>query len=153
MFTSKITKEQLEKESPNSYSLRQLLENIGLVANGGNYITLKKYIKLWSIDTSHFTGQLWSKGRTLSPKRDITVYLNNEYSIGSHALKKRLIREGLLARKCDSCKLTEWLNKPIPLDLHHIDGNHRNNLLNNIQLLCPNCHSQTETHKGKNIGK
>ena len=56
----------------------------------------------------------------------------------------------LRGRKCECCGLTEWLNKPINLEIHHIDGNHNNNELENIQLLCPNCHSYTNNYRGKN---
>lgn len=50
-------------------------------------------------------------------------------------------------------KLSEWMGKPIPLELHHKDGNHYNNDLSNLEILCPNCHAQTDNYRGKNIGK
>lgn len=55
--------------------------------------------------------------------------------------------------QCEECKITEWNNKPILLECDHIDGNHKNNTLENLRLLCPNCHSQTPTFKNKNRGK
>lgn len=55
--------------------------------------------------------------------------------------------------KCSRCCLYEWLDKPITLELEHIDGNSLNNSRNNLECLCPNCHSQTPTYKAKNIGK
>lgn len=51
---------------------------------------------------------------------------------------------------CESCGLREWLDKPIPLELEHIDGNNRNNIKDNLKLLCPNCHAQTPTYRGRN---
>ena len=51
---------------------------------------------------------------------------------------------------CESCKNSEWMEKPIPLDLEHVDGNFLNNKIDNLRLLCPNCHSQTGTYKSKN---
>ena len=45
------------------------------------------------------------------------------------------------------------MGKPIPLELDHIDGNHYNNELINVRIVCPNCHAQTETNSGKNVGK
>jgi hypothetical protein len=65
-------------------------------------------------------------------------------------LKNRLIKEGLLSYKCDDCGISEWNNKKIALHLDHIDGNCKNHRLNNLRLLCPNCHSQTDTWCGKN---
>jgi 5-methylcytosine-specific restriction endonuclease McrA len=65
-------------------------------------------------------------------------------------LKRRLLQAGLLEPKCYYCGITEWLGKPVSLELHHKDGNGKNNLLENLLLLCPNCHSQTTTWGGKN---
>jgi len=64
-------------------------------------------------------------------------------------LKKRLIREKVLEYKCVSCGLFEWQGKEISLHLDHIDGNNHNHKLENLRLLCPNCHSQTDTWCGK----
>lgn len=63
---------------------------------------------------------------------------------------KRLIAEGLRERKCETCGLTEWMGQPISLQLHHVNGNGRDNSLGNLQLVCPNCHSQTDTWGGRN---
>jgi hypothetical protein len=65
-------------------------------------------------------------------------------------LKKRLFAEGLKEEKCENCGITEWQGKPISLQIHHINGVHNDNRLENIQILCPNCHSQTDTYSGKN---
>lgn len=54
---------------------------------------------------------------------------------------------------CESCGLSEWLEKPITLELEHVDGDNQNNIKENLKLLCPNCHSFTETWKGRNISK
>jgi len=64
-------------------------------------------------------------------------------------LKRRLIK--LRGHRCEKCKLTEWLNSPIPLQLHHMDGNTGNNTEKNGELLCPNCHALTKNYCGKNI--
>ena len=69
------------------------------------------------------------------------------------SLRKRLIKEGLRDPRCDGCGGTEWQGQPIPLQLDHINGDRRDNRLENLRLLCPNCHSQTETWCGKNRGR
>jgi len=69
----------------------------------------------------------------------------------SFKLKKRLLNENIKTAKCENCNLVEWLNQPIPLELHHIDGNKYNNKLENLMLLCPNCHALTDNYRAKNI--
>ena len=65
-------------------------------------------------------------------------------------LKNRLIKEGNKENKCEVCNISEWLGKPINMHLDHIDGNSHNHKLYNLRMICPNCHSQTETYCGKN---
>lgn len=147
MILRKYTLEQLKDAVKDSFSNAQTLIKLNVVPAGGNYQTLNKAIRHFGIDASHFTGQLWSKGTTIGPKRDIEDYLSNKQTIQSYKLKKRLIQEGLFNHECDSCKNAEWLGKPISLELHHLDGNHENNNLDNLQLLCPNCHSFTDNYR------
>lgn len=66
-------------------------------------------------------------------------------------VRKRIIIEQR-GHRCEGCTLSEWRGQEIPLDLHHIDGDADNNTEENLQLLCPNCHAQTETYKGANAG-
>jgi len=66
-------------------------------------------------------------------------------------LKNRILNEGIKERKCECCGLIKWNDLPIPLELHHIDGNRNNHKLENLKILCPNCHAQTETYRAKNI--
>jgi Zn finger protein HypA/HybF involved in hydrogenase expression len=68
----------------------------------------------------------------------------------THNTKLQLIKTKLLENKCEICNLTEWRGSPISLHLDHKDGNATNNNISNLRLLCPNCHSQTETYCGKN---
>jgi DNA-binding CsgD family transcriptional regulator len=70
---------------------------------------------------------------------------------GRYHLKARLIREGLKAERCEGCGLVDWQGDPITLALHHVNGVRDDNRLENLQLLCPNCHSQTDTFAGRNL--
>jgi hypothetical protein len=81
---------------------------------------------------------------------NITKYLENEKPIGGNRLKKLLLKHGLLKNICSCCGISEWMNKVLILHLHHKDGNNKNNNLTNLELLCPNCHSQTSNYTGKN---
>jgi hypothetical protein len=136
-----------------SRSVAQVLQTLGLKAAGGNYATVRNKISSLGLDTTHFAGQAWSKGESFGPKRPLEDYLNNKFGISSHRLKTRLIKEGYFEYKCYSCNNSEWLGKPIALELEHINGKHSDNSLGNLTLLCPNCHALTDTYRGKNIGK
>lgn len=94
------------------------------------------------------------KGTHKPNKRNISVedILNGKYpNFQTYKLKNKLFKEGIKEKKCECCGLTEWNGLPIPLELHHIDGNRTNHRLDNIQILCLNCHAQTETFRAKNI--
>ena len=150
MNLKKYTLEQLKEAVSTSFSLRQALDKLGIVSAGGNYQTANKAIKLYEIDITHFTGKLWNKGKTTGPKRDIQDYLSNSQTTTTWRLKNRLIKEGLLKNQCNSCVGVKWFDKPMPLELHHKDGDKLNNSLDNLELLCPNCHTLTTNYRGKN---
>lgn len=128
------TNEDIIKAVAESKSLTQVLKKLDLIPAGGNFLQLKLNIAKLELDTSHFTGQLWSKGETLKDYQ--------EYSRPTH-LKPKLIKEK--GHKCEVCLLETWLDKPITLEIHHLDGSRVNNAFENLQLLCPNCHSQTDS--------
>lgn len=147
----KHSPEELQQAVANSTSIREVLTHLNIAAKGGNYKTIYKRIESLNIDISHFKGKGWAKGQTIGPKRDLCEYLNNEVSINSHTLKKRLIKEGFFDAVCSCCNNTEWMGGPIPLELDHISGDSSDNTLSNLRLLCPNCHALTPTYRGKNI--
>ena len=66
-------------------------------------------------------------------------------------LKQRLLNVGLKSNQCEDCGITEWNSKPIAIELDHINGKNFDNRIENLRLLCPNCHSLTDTWRGKNI--
>ena len=143
------TIEELQNAAKDSLSIREMLQKLGIASQGGNYKILYKRIEANGIDISHFTGQGHNKGKTYT-KTNTEEYLSNAVEISSFRLKKRLLKEGILERKCSCCGLTEWLGKPIPIELDHINGDNANNSLTNLRLLCPNCHALTDTYRGKN---
>lgn len=87
--------------------------------------------------------------------KDVTYYLkNNGPFINTVKLKQKLIYENILKEICSECgQLPYWNSKPLVIELHHIDGNRKNNTLTNLCLLCPNCHTQTDNYKSKNTKK
>ena len=156
MKSKKYEKCNFEEQVKNSTSYANLASKLGLAPKGGNYKTLKRYIKLYEIDISHFTGSAWNKGISNSEKVSIIpleTILQKGTNYKSDTLKKRLIKEGLKEYKCEKCGITDWNGEEISLELHHINGDHFDNRLENLQILCPNCHSQTPTHRHKNSQK
>jgi hypothetical protein len=152
----KCTREELVEAIKTSRSIRQALKKVGLAPAGGNYMTAHILIEEEAIDVSHMTGPGWSRGITTgrSPENKIPlseILIVNSYYASSR-LKGRLLREGLKADICERCGLSEWNGEPIPLELDHINGNSFDNRLENLRVLCPNCHSQTPHFRGKNIG-
>lgn len=113
-----------------------------------NVKTLRTYLKITGID---YKGQ---QGSTLFKKPKLVTYadvIKDGRIISRESLKKKLLREGLKEYKCESCGLTEWMGKQIPLELHHKDGNQGNINLDNLQLLCPNCHTLTDNYRGRGV--
>lgn len=150
MKLRKYTLEQLTEAVKTSTSYRQVLSKINLAPKGSNYKTLKKAIEYFNLDDSHFLGRRSNLGKKFGFKRPIKDYLENKHPIQSYKLKNRLLKEGLLERKCMNCLLEDWKDQPIALELHHIDGDPKNNSLENLQLLCPNCHAFTNNYRAKN---
>ena len=150
MAKRKYTDQQLIDAVRQSKSYRQVLNQLGLKEAGGNYATLKRRINELGLDISHMTGQVWNRGTAQALHVQIEEYLNNRRPIQTYKLKRRLMREGLFEHKCYSCGLTNWKGLPIPLELEHKNGNPQDNTLDNLTLLCPNCHALTATYRGKN---
>ena len=149
----KYSDEQFIEAVKTSNSIRQVLFKLGLKEAGGNYSIAKNRIKNLGLDISHFGGgQSWSKGKKLGPRKSITELLvsDRKHSYQSFKLKNRLLEEGIKLHKCECCGITEWMGKPTPLELDHINGTNTDNRLENLRLLCPNCHAQTDTYRGKN---
>jgi hypothetical protein len=130
------------------------LRRLGLVPAGGNYALVQRRVRELALDTSHFVGKGWNvQGKFIRPiARPLAEVLVADRPAASHHLKWRLIRAGLKAAACEECGWAERrpLDGGIPLELDHRNGNRNDNRLENLRILCPNCHSLQPTHRGLN---
>jgi hypothetical protein len=150
------TEEALRRAVKKSKSIRQVLFMIGLIEAGGNYAQIKKFINLYKINTNHFTGKGWNKGMKGigKPRLELKEILKKNNYFQSYKLKKRLFTAKLKPQHCEICG---WDKKSkdgrLPLELDHINGDSLDNRLENLRVLCPNCHSLQPTHRGRNRKK
>lgn len=140
----KFTRHEIEEIVKGSRSFRDLSTKLGYNPDSGSAInTIHSMIDELKLDISHFTGQGWNKNNF-----DYTRFKNGNAIKTSSATKAISYLRGY---RCEKCGLSEWLDKDIPLEIHHKDGNSLNNELCNLELLCPNCHAFTDSYRGKNI--
>lgn len=136
-----FSKEELQKFVEESISFRSLAQKIGYHVDSGS-TQAADMVDFYGFDTSHFKGSGWSRGNINLEK----------YQKGSSVKSHQGLRDLILlrGRKCEQCGLTEWQGKEIPLEMHHIDGDHFNSDLSNLILLCRNCHALTDNYGSKN---
>lgn len=150
------TDQQLIDAVKGSISYRQVLIKLHLAPAGGNYAHVKRRVNELELDTSHFLGKGWNIGLQFMPRTSppINHLLTKGSTVQSYKLKKRLLDEGLKKPMCEMCEWAEVAEDGrIPLELDHINGDRYDNRLENLRILCPNCHSLQATHRGLNRGK
>lgn len=147
----KISKEDAVKIVKECYTVADFCRKVGWEARGGNYRVFYNYVKEYGLDTSHFTGCKSNLNNKLNgeSKKSLKEYSNGNILVKGPRLLKKLLEENLKERKCECCGRTEWNGQLIPLEVHHVDGNCLNNDIENLQLLCPNCHATTENYRGR----
>lgn len=101
-----------------------------------------------------FAKDTWIKaiqcGRILVRPRQWPIARILTESRSRYTVKRRLLDAGLLRNVCDGCGISEWLGAPICIQIDHRNGISNDHRLENLRMLCPNCHSQTETYAARN---
>lgn len=152
-----ISKAELERIVAESTSIAQVLDTLGYSKCSTAYTAFHKTCEVLGIKYSHFSlGLSANRGKSSTTKLTLNDLLGRLTVGGKGAPKRQLIEHGLLVAKCygDGCTITDmWLGKSITLQVDHINGINSDNRIENLRLLCPNCHSQTSTFSGRNSKK
>lgn len=142
-----LTKEKIEKAIENTTCMSAAASYLNVHFN-----TFKKWAVEYDLYNPNMAGRGLSKkkreGHGKIPLQEIFEGKHPQYQ--TFKLKRRLFEEGLKTNYCEVCGLSEWLGKPINCELDHINGKRTDHRLENLRILCPNCHSQTETFRSKN---
>ena len=145
--------DQLAVAIRDSISIAQVLRKLGLKAGGGTYDHIQNLIGKLGLDISHMLGQRATLGckRDVRNKRPLEALLVEHLPFPDSSIKNRLVKEGILEYRCHECEITSWRGKALVLQLEHKNGDRYDYRRENLCLLCPNCHSQTDTYTGRNI--
>lgn len=147
MTRRKLNEDQVKAAVANSTNIKEVLIQLQIAPSGGNYGTIRRWIKKLALDISHFVDRRIGNKPTFVLSNEEIFIIQGTYSRSK--LKARIIRDNLIPYKCEQCGLIEWQGKKLSLHLDHINGVRDDNRLENLRFLCPNCHSLTETYCGK----
>lgn len=138
----KYTKALLELHAAQVDTWGDLYRAVGSQTRSGSAPRIKKLVQMYGIDVSHFRNVRYSFRPPSKSKEPLEYFMTKDsINIKSSKLRERLVSEGYKNYECEICKRTEWEGQPIPLELDHINSDHWDNRLENLQIICPNCHA------------
>lgn len=132
----------------NNDNINQVCRILNKRPTNTNIRAIKNVIDKYKISIGHF--RMKRQNKSAKKLTDDEVFKKRDRFYNIALLKKRLFDKGYKERKCEICGISEWNEKPISLQIHHINGDNCDNRIENLQVLCPNCHSQTDTYCGRN---
>lgn len=145
----KINKDKFIEITKSSDSMAQASVRLNMHFN-----TFKRYAEIFGVYNPNQGGKGTKKPKKEGKKKyalnDIILYNKYPY-YSTNKLRIRLIKIGYKKEQCEKCGITEWNNDIVSFELNHKDGNRFNHYIDNLEILCPNCHSQTKTYRGRNI--
>lgn len=138
-------------------SVSEMMRRSGTLVGGGSHASIKSALLKYGIAIPN--GHNVNRGPRYVPpvilvarrQKVIDSLTVRAAAVGTDALKKSLFRYEIKEKRCESCGITEWMGRPAPLELHHLNGVRLDNRLENLQILCSNCHALTETYCGRNV--
>lgn len=148
MLIKKYSDEQIRLFLSDSYSLWEFCKKIGYKNKSSRtYKVVKKNLNDRNISLTDYPHLYKKLGITIKKSNEDIFHQNSVYD--RKDLKRKIIKEKILEYKCSICGISEWLNKPLSLQLDHINGINNDNRIENLRFLCPNCHTQTPTWGSK----
>lgn len=150
----KSTDEEFTEVVKKSFSIADVLRELGMSAYGANYKTFAKRAQRLNLDLTHFGTKTGTEENKHKKKNKILktedMFVENSTDINGSVIRRRLIKENIIPYECKECKITKWQGESISLAVDHINGNAYDNRIENLRFLCPNCHSQTNNFGSRN---
>lgn len=145
----KYKKDDIIKIVGDKTTISDVLKEMGFNPKGGAK-SLRTLIKNILIENGVYNGHAHNKGKNYIVIPNDDFFIKSDKKRNYWNIRNALFKRGLKEKKCEKCGLYKWMGKEIPVEIHHKDGDKCNNELNNLEVLCPNCHYFTDTYKSKN---